>query len=778
MKFFISRPFMEGWYSGTSRVIIILKRFQYHQRMNAIVRRAFLSIWIGCMSMILLSSALQAQDEIPSPAAPGRPKIGLVLSGGGARGATHVGVIQVLEELRVPLDYIAGTSMGSIIGGLYATGTPVDELEKLTTRIDWEKIFSDTVPRRNQFYRDKADKENYLIDIELDARQGLALPRGLIPGKKLDLTLRALTLGAGNDYNEFPIPFRAVATDMETGEEVVLGRGDLARALRASMAIPVAFSPVEIDGRLLADGGMAKNLPVDVARQMGADVIIAVNIGTPLYTRDDLDNFLAITDQTTGFLTNRNVDEQITTLMPSDILITPDLKDITTASFTRMNQAVEIGRKAALDAAEELSRYSLTKEEYLSLRQEQLKRSKRPDKIEFIEIRETEVLKAHILSGYLKRIMERARGKPPEAEVLAQDIFEISKRADLENIDFQLVERNGRQGLILEPREKEHVQHTIEAGLQLSNDFEGNTSYDFLFKYTITRINRLGAEWKNSFQLGQRRKIFTEFYQPLETSAWRLFVAPYAQHDAHPFYLYVDDERIAEYERRDLFGGADLGVQLAEYGEFRLGLLKGRTKVKRTTGEPSLPENTFDIGTYKASFVLDQLDDTGFPKEGLLFETIFYAGRVHLGSDENYDVLKALLVKPVSIGRSTVIPRFRWESVLTSTDEFNQDFFLGGLFDLSGTAPNQLYGQQILLGEFVYTFKLLKEKVFGNDLYLGASIEAGNAWEKRSQVSTGDLIYAGSAFLGADSIIGPIYLGFGHTDEGDSAAYFYIGALF
>lgn len=759
-------------------LIMILERMHCYGRMNHFMRRAFQIILVGCMSIFSLSPILQAQDETPPCAAAVRPRVGLVLSGGGARGAAHVGVIQVLEELRVPVDYIAGTSMGSIIGGLYATGTTVDELEKLTTRIDWEKIFSDTVSRRQQFYREKDGKENYLISIEIDAQKGLALPQGLIPGKKLDLTLRALTLGAGNDYNEFPIPFRAVATDMETGEEVVLGKGDLARALRASMAIPVAFSPVEIDGRLLADGGMARNLPVDVARQMGAQVIIAVNIGTPLYTRDDLDDFLAITDQTTGFLTNRNVDEQITKLMPSDILITPDLKDISTASFTRMYQAMEIGRKATLDAAEELNRHSLTKEEYLSFRQDQLKRSTRPDKIEFIEIRKTEVLNAHIFSGYLKRIMERARGKPPEAEVLARDIFEISKRADLENIDFQLVERNGRQGLLLEPREKEYVQHTIEAGLELSNDFEGNTSYDFLFKYTITRINRLGAEWKNSFQLGQRRKIFTEFYQPLETSAWRLFVAPYAQYDANPFYLYVDDERIAEYERRDLFGGTDLGVQLAEYGELRFGLMKGRTKVKRTTGEPSLPENTFDIGTYKAGFVLDQLDDTGFPKEGLLIETTFLAGRDHLGSDEDYDVFKALLVKPVSIGRSTLIPRFRWESVLTSTDEFNQNFFLGGLFDLSGTAPNQLYGKQLLLGELVYTFKLLKEKVFGNDLYLGASIEAGNAWEKRSQVSTGDLIYAGSAFLGADSIIGPIYLGFGHTDEGDSAAYFYIGALF
>jgi len=729
---------------------------------------------VACLLILFLSPTLQAQNVTPANKSEARPKIGLVLSGGGARGAAHVGVIKVLEELHVPIDYIAGTSMGSIIGSLYAIGIPADEIEKITARIDWEKMFSDTVPRRQQFYREKAGKENYLLRIEVDPREGLALPKGLVSGKKLDLTLRALTLGSANDFDAFPIPFRAVATDVETGEKVVLGKGDLARVLRASMAIPVAFAPVEIDGRLLADGGMSGNLPVDVARRMGADVVIAVNIGTPLSTREQLDNFLAITNQSIGFLTNQNVDEQLKTLLPSDILITPDLGDLTTGSFIRMYEAVEIGRKAAQDTAEKLSTYSLTEKEYRTFRQQQLKLSRRPDKIEFIEIRKEEILSAHILSGYLKRSMEKAQGKSPEAEVLARDIFEISKRADLENIDFQLVEKDGKKGLILELREKQHVQHNIEVGLQLSNDFEGNSSYDTLIEYTLTRINRLGAEWKNTFRFGQRRKIFTEFYQPLETSVWRLFVAPYVEYDATPFYLYVNDERIAEYQRKDLFGGVDLGLQFAEYGEFRLGLLKGRTEVERTTGEPTLPENTFDIGTYKARLVFDRLDNPGFPKKGLLLHATYLAGREHLGSDENYDVLKALFVNPISIGRNTLIPRIRWESALKRPDEFNQSFFLGGLFDLS----NQLYGQHVVLGELIYMFRLLKNKVFGNDLYAGASIEAGNAWEKRSQASTGDLIYAGSVFLGADSIIGPIYLAFGHTDEGDNAAYFYIGALF
>jgi len=719
-----------------------------------------------------MSVPLYAQDDGP------RPKVGLVLSGGGARGAAHVGVIQVLEELHVPVDFIVGTSMGSIIGGLYAIGTPPQALEKLTTKIDWPAMFSDKIPRPKQFYRDKAGKENYLVSLEFNAQKGLGLPKGLVAGKKLDLTLRSLTLGAGSDFDAFPIPFRAVATDIENGEMVVLAKGDLARSLRASMSIPVAFAPVEIDGKQLVDGGVARNLPVDVARQMGADVIIAINIGTPLDKADKLTNFLAVTNQTSGFLTVRNVDDQIKTLKAGDILITPDLGDITTASFTKMKEAVAIGRQAALAAADELKRYAVSAEEYQAFRQQQLKASHRPEKIEFIEVKEKNILKRNILSGYLEQTIQKGLGKTPESDVLAQSIFEIYARDDLESIDFKLIEKDGKQGLLLEPIVKEHIQHKIDVGMQLSNDFNGDTSYNIQLEYNMRNINRYAADWKNKIQIGENRLFFSEFYQPLETSPWRFFVAPNGQYEIDPVYLYNGSSRVAQYEIKNYSGEADLGYQLAEFGEVRFGLIKGSIETKLLTGIPTLPERTFRNAGYTTSFIYDQIDNPGIPRAGGLFLTTFQAGRTALGSTASFNTVKIKAVKPFSIGRNTLIARVRWESLLSSTEEFNQQFFLGGFMNLSGLAPNQLHGQQLAVGDLIYMFRVLKHKVFGNDLYGGFSAEAGNTWAKRTDMSSQDLLYAGSVFIAADTLIGPVYLGYGQCEGGHNALYFYIGAFY
>lgn len=707
-----------------------------------------------------------------------RPRIGLVLSGGGARGAAHVGVIEVLEELHVPVDFIVGTSMGSIVGGIYATGTPAGEIERLTTQLDWRGIFTDSIPREKMFYRQKADRENYLFGIKVDPDKGLVIPSGLVSEKKLNLVLRSLTLGAGDDFSRFPIPFCAVATDIETGEMVELKKGDLARCLSASMAIPALFRPVEIDGRLLVDGGVARNMPVDVVREMGADVVIAINIGTPLSTRDKLGNFLSITDQTTGFLTNRNVVEQIRTLKAGDILITPDLKDITTASFTRMGEAVQIGRDAARAASKDLSRYALSESEYRALRQDQLKKSRRPDRIDFVEVKQKELIKQNVLSDYIRQTVEKVKGKPPQTDELSQSVFEISQRADLENIDFTLVERDGEKGLLLDAAARERRLHSIDIGLRLSDDLKGNNSYEILLKYTLSRINSLGAEWRNKARFGKERGFFTEFYQPLESSAWRSFVAPYLEYDATPLYIYDRSSRIAEYQQREFNAGADFGVQLAEYGEVRVGLLKGRADISLETGEPDLPEMTYRNGACKVSLVIDQLDNLGFPSRGVLLRSVFLAQRTGLGAYDNFDIVKLMAVKPFSLGRHTLVLRGRYESVLNHTDEFFNYFFLGGFLNLSGLAPNQLFGKQLALAEGVYTYRLLKEKVFGNDLYVGLSYEMGNVWKERSDASTGDLVRAGSVFLGADSIIGPIYLGYGHAEGGYDAVYFSIGFFY
>ena len=717
-----------------------------------------------------LPTTLYSQDDGT------RPKVGVVLSGGGARGAAHVGVLRVLEELHVPIYCIVGTSMGSIVGGLYASGMPLDELEQISVKTDWEGLFTDEVPRQVVSFRNKTDWPDYITSIDVDFQKGISLPKGLITGKRLDLMLRSLTLNAPKDFNDFPIPFRAIASDIETGGVVVLSQGDLARSLRASMAIPGAFAPVEIDGKLLVDGGVAQNLAVDVAKKMGADVVIAVNIGTPLSTREQLDNFIGIIDQITNILTNRNVVAQISILGPHDTLIAPKLGTISTASFERMGEAIEIGAKAARDDQEALSRYSVSENEYRAIREQQLMKVRPVGKIEFVKMDQKSVLG----SGFLLKLITKSANNVMKKDVLAYDIFELYKRGDFEDIDFDLVEENGKQGLLIKAKERKETEHTVDLGLELSGTFQRDNSYSILARYQASNLNRLGAQWRNEVWLGQSSRVFTEFYQPLNPYTWHLFIAPSAEYRNYPVDLYrnfTDTNAFAQYKITRANLGMDLGLQMGEYGETRFGYLKGKSKSRLQTGIPQLPNQENDDGAYRVALRFDQLDSPFFPRQGGLLSANYLYGREHLGSDEDYESVQTSMIKPFSYGNHTILLRGRWDTNFDSTRSLARGSFLGGLFNLSGLNKDQLFGNTIALGEVVYFVKLLKlSKLVGSALYGGASFEAGNAWLRRSDVSSHDLIYAGSIFVGIDSNIGPIYIGFGHAEGNMNALYFSLGA--
>src|SRR6188508_435993 len=287
-----------------------------------------------------------------------RPRIGLVLSGGGARGAAHIGVLKVLEENRVPIDAIAGTSMGAVVGGLYASGLSAADIERVMTSVDWQDAFRDRPARKDLNFRRKLEDQNFLVKFPLGLKgRRFRLPRGLVQGQKLTQLLRGLTLPVAQvqDFDDLAIPFRAVATDIVTGDRVVLDHGDLTTAMRASLSAPGVFAPVEIDGRLLVDGGLSSNLPVDVAREMGVDVLIVVDCGFPLLERNKLDSVATVTNQMLAILIRHNASEQRKTLGERDVIIDPALGDFSSLDFSDHEKAMNIGEQAARGAEARLA---------------------------------------------------------------------------------------------------------------------------------------------------------------------------------------------------------------------------------------------------------------------------------------------------------------------------------------------------------------------------------------------------------------------------------------
>ena len=309
--------------------------------------------------VMALLTAAQAHAE--------RPRVGLVLGGGGARGAAHIGVLRELERHRVPIDAIAGTSMGAIVGGLYAAGMSVAELQDVVATLDWADTMSDTPPRKDLSFRRKQDDAHFPIDLELGLRGSeLVVPMGVIQGQDLELLLRELTIGVSgiSDFDDLPIPFRAVASDIESGEAVILDSGDLAQAIRASMAVPGALAPVRIGDRLLVDGGLVGNLPIDVARTMGVDVVIAVDVEFPLYSADELDSAFAISEQMLTILIHKETRRQIDTLGDDDVLIRPELGTFASSDFGRIADTLEPGAEAARAVSASLRRLTRSESEY------------------------------------------------------------------------------------------------------------------------------------------------------------------------------------------------------------------------------------------------------------------------------------------------------------------------------------------------------------------------------------------------------------------------------
>ncbi len=316
------------------------------------MRRLFL------LCVLVASTVASAAEPIE------RPKVGLVLSGGGALGIAHVGVLKVLEELRVPVHCVAGNSMGAIIGGTFAAGYTPQEIEDVLLAIRWSDLLDDRPDRRRVPFRRKQDDLTFLSRVEVGFNHGrFQLPSALVEGQKLNFLLQALTIHTVGleSFDDLPVPFRAVATDLETGEEVILDHGDLALAIRASMAVPGVFSPVEINGQLLVDGGLVNNLPVDQGRALGADVVIAVDVGEPLRTREQLESLSGVTRQVLRMMTARNVARQTP---DADLVIHPAVEEFATSDFNKAEEMIVRGEQAARRVAEELRRFAVSDDEY------------------------------------------------------------------------------------------------------------------------------------------------------------------------------------------------------------------------------------------------------------------------------------------------------------------------------------------------------------------------------------------------------------------------------
>ncbi|MCS6237024.1 patatin [Shewanella baltica] len=734
----------------------------------------------------LLASIILCLCMTPSMAAE-RLKIGVVLSGGGAKGAAHVGVLKILEEHNIPVDYIAGTSIGAYVAGMYSLGYSASEVEAIMMGVDWDSGYSDTIPRNILSYRDKQLRDRYNIPLNIGYNEGqVRAPSGLLRGQTMSQLLRQSTdlVQQFGNFDDLAIPYRAVATDLETSLPVVISHGSMVKAMQASATVPGALQPAQIEGKLLVDGGIANNMPVDVVKAMGADIIIAVDIGSPLVKKDKLDSTIAVLDQLSNFLTNASTEKQKLLLTDKDVLIRPAIDALSTTDFTIMPLALTLGKEAANGQLDKLSSMSVSPEEYAAY----VEAKKAKGKLLMADVRHSvnEIVFDNQSKVSLNLLTETLNIKPGQA-VSKDELNEALKRIyslnKFERVDAEFVEGEDGRVLTVTTKAKSWGPNYFQLGFNWEDDFNSESAISFDMAYTMTDLTFNGGEWRNEIKLGMEKLFATEFYQPLDRDQQFFSRARY-QYDTRNWDLYDNNNRLLTFDKKTHTIELGIGYNYTSQGTIELGLVAEKGAI---INDAWLLRD-LDFSSYGAYFRFgyDSLDSISFPTSGNRVTLNVYVRNEDFDDiiDDNqnqYSVqIEADWKGALSVGNHAFVGK---ASISTNDNDGMNTLHLselGGFLNLSGYHKDSLTGAHKVFGAFVYQYDLGRDALGMTDypLYLGWSLEAGNVWDERSEVTLTDLIYASSLYIGTDTSMGPAAIGFGITDLGDKSFYLFVGKNF
>jgi len=735
-----------------------------------------LPISLGCsVTLFAANLGVTAAAEIPSAPPPDRPRVALVLGSGGAHGVAHLGVLKELERQRVPVDLIVGTGIGALIGGLYASAMPVDEIDDLLSGTDWQDIFNADTKREDLSYRRKQDDGDFTVKYKVGVKDGRAqFPTALLPNDKLSFLLQKVTANTKGleSFDELPIPFRATAMDLGSGELVVLDSGALDRVVLASLTAPGTLPPVRIGERLFVGGSLINNLPVHVARDCGADVIIVVDVG--VYTRpvEDLNNVFRVVDQVAHLVQRRSSELGLAQMREVDILIRPDTKAQGETDFTNSQSDIDAGIAAAVAAGPRLASLGLDEASYESLAAERMRRKLASPVILGVKlVNESEVSDDIILAQINQRPDE-----PLDKAQLEQDLRSIYALGAFRTVEFDLLEDQQGTTLEIHTVEDKAAQRFWRFGVNVEDDLQGNSSYTGSASFTWTQINRLNAEWRSVFRIGERQQVSTQFYQPVVASGnW--FVEPSIGYVERNVNTFENGELFDQFRVRETIGTIGFGRVIGKVGELRASYLRGEGTSSVNIGTEQ-PDQDFDIGGIFTSATYDNYDNIYFPKRGATAQLSWLAQRESLGSSIDVDIVSGNLGIANTWDVHSLLVGLEAASQLNDVAGVQNLLNTGGFLNLSGFQRDELSGRHTGVARTIYFRQLRSNPLRGflnAKIYLGGSLELGGAWQDSDDISFSNSIFAGSLFVGLDTFIGPVYIAGGLAEGGNSALYLFVG---
>ena len=700
-----------------------------------------------------------------------RPSVGLVLGGGGARGAAHIGVLEVLEKHRIKVDCIAGTSMGALVAGGYAAGlTPAMMREELS-KVDWHDMFLDNPDYSEQGYRIKKLSKPFIPGSELGVTaDGIELPSAVVAGQKIRLFFSHLVrsdLGE-RSIESLALPYVAVATDIGNGSKVVLREGSLVTAMRASMSVPGLLAPVDHQGRKLVDGGLVDNVPIEEVRALcKPDVVIAVNVGSPLLKPEAVGSLLSVTAQMINILTEQNVTLSLAKLAPADIYIKPDLGKITASDFGRFAETADRGREAAEQAVERLRALSVGADEYAAWwGRIAIGERRRPiiDEVRIADMR-------FVNPGAVERYLRARPGQPVDPDALYQDVQRIYGDGYYEKVEYSLLPVRDKHILTVTPIEKEWGPDYLRFGLGLQTERREGSSYVLRGAYHKTWMNSLGAELLVAGEIGNRPGVAIDFYQPLDARQ-RFFAEASYFYRRNERGLYQDNHRLAAYEVDSQQLSLKLGVNVGTLGQVRAGWLRERQDASVKTGVGLLPEGVVENRGWVALLDFDQMDQRYFANKGWKSELRYFKSTQH-----DYGRADANLEAAYPVGGIVLRGRFyRSWGTSGSLPAFDAAR-LGGPYNLTAFSTDQILGGSAAL------YGVRAEKVIGRlplgfqgDLRVGVGYERGRVADRYTETGLDGWLNAATVYLGGLTPIGPVYLGYSHSNNNNTSnLYLLIG---
>ncbi|HCG5279566.1 TPA: patatin-like phospholipase family protein [Vibrio parahaemolyticus] len=758
----------------------------------------YFALWVS-LFLIATPSVAQVKNEDT----PTRPKVAVVLAGGGAKGAAHIGVLKALEEMHIPVDIITGTSMGAYVGGLYATGMSADEIESFIYSVDWNSGYRDRVDRSQRRVRDKEYEDRYQITTDLGLRFGeVRAPTGVVQGQNMLRVLRETTgnLGRFDSFDELAIPYRSVATDILELDEVVIGNGYLVDAMMASMSVPGALPPYKLNGHMLVDGGVVNSMPVDVARAMGADVVIAVDISTDYKTEDDFTGLFTVADQLSNYLVRRSTQQQVETLQEQDVYIRPNVGQMETVEFDKMPWAFQSGYDITREMESKLAGLRLSNAEYqkyIDHKQEVRKKLVYGDDRVVDEI--VIVNNTHYSDVLLTNRLELETGRKIETAEIEKAVENLYALDRFELITYHFEEVDGSNLLVFDVNEKSWGPNYLNFRFFLEDDFDTDSQYGIGMSTNFTNLNSHGAEMALNVEMGTDKLIETELYSPV-LSSQEFFVAGKVAYSSEGRNLPVSDDDSSLSSVNDFLpvsytefvSEIAIGIQPTLWQELRLGGRYSSGSIELST-LASVGNLDFERRGLFANYRLDTLDDFAFPTRGLLVDLEYLVSHdtspEEIGQSKPKDIVEDTVYEidarfkgAMSYQRHTLVGQAEYSFVQSKNSSITLDpRELGGFLHLSGIPRNSLIGQNLFFSSLVYRYKWFDNDfgLFEAPVYVGASLEHGGTWSDNDlKLNEAPLYNAASIFFGVDSPIGPIMLAYGRTEQDMEAVYLIVGTSF